>query len=325
MNENVIQNIIKYYGGNVNCSKSLNPLNLNFSRNISLKNLNINQCRSTPNKLLLPDNGITLKKDYSTQIQNLINKKKNINILQENSTHVEEYLNNNISVNNICFTTYNKRFMSSLHKLSNNNNNLINLKEKGNLGKGNMSFSTKTENTNNNNVKDTTTQTEHANDSQNQNNQSNTNKEKFTFSSLVKEYGIIAVVVYFVLSCTIYLTTLGVILYYDIDPDELTKKSKTYITKMVKRVLGKVETIEESIEEAKAKKNEKKKKKQDSQEQLIPVETDENGKPVEKKKRGFIKTMIMTFAVAQIFSPPKSLMTIIITPYIAKILKRGRL
>jgi len=316
---------MKYYGKNASCSisgknisciKSSDPLNLNFSRNISSKNLNINQYHNIPNKLLIPVNGTTLKNDYSIQIQNLINNKKNRNTLQDNSVHIEKYLSNSISDNNVCFTIYNKRFMSSLHKLSSNNKNLINIKEKGHFGKGNMFFSTKTDNT---------AQTEHPNDSQNQNSQNNTNKEKFTFGSLVKEYGIIAVVVYFVLSCTIYMTTLGVILYYDIDPDELTKKSKTYITKMVKRVLGKVETIEESIEEAKAKKIEKKKKKQGSQEQLIPVETDEDGKPVEKKKRGFIKTMIMTFAVAQIFSPPKSLMTIIITPYIAKILKKGGL
>jgi len=258
--------------------------------------------------------------NYSTQNQYLINGK---NKSRNKENPVEDHLNNNISVNNICFSTYNKRFISSFNKINGVNNNLD--------IKGCMTYSTETNNINNNdndNVKDTAAHEETTKNYQNKKDrQDKTNKEKFTFASLIKEYGIIAIVVYFVLSSTIYLTTLGVILYYDIDPDELTKKSKTYITKMVKRILGKVETIEENIEEVKAKKNEKKKQKEGNQEQsLIPVvETDEDGKPVEKKKRGFIKTMIMTFAVAQIFSPPKSLMTIIITPYIAKILKRGGL
>jgi len=325
LNENVIQNvIIKYYGKNV--IKPSNPLNLNFSRNITSKNLNKNQCCSIQyngiaNKLLLPVS------NYSTQSQYLINGRKKS---KDKENPVEDKnLSNNISVNHICFSTYNKRFISSFNKINGANNNLD---FKGCC----MTYSTETDTINNNsnntndNVKDTTAHEEPSKDYQNQKDrQDKTKKEKFTFASLIKEYGIIAIVVYFVLSSTIYLTTLGVILYYDIDPDELTKKSKTYITKMVKRILGKVETIEENIEEVKAKMNEKKKHQegnQDQEQSLIPViETDEDGKPVEKKKRGFIKTMIMTFAVAQIFSPPKSLMTIIITPYIAKILKRGGL
>jgi len=237
----------------------------------------------------------------------------------------------NITINTHSFSVYNKRFMNSIRQLNDNGNNnfeqfhknIISIQTNNCLNQF-MTYSTENEH------QEIPISEEQPNNSQKQDNsekgeKEGEGKENVNFATLIKKYGIIAIAVYFVLTCTIYFTTLGIILYYDIDPDELTKKSKTYVTNLTKRILGRVETIEESIEEVKNKKHRKNKsKKQEQQQQVSETgeELDENGNPIDKKKK-LIKTMIMTYAVSQIFSPPKTMLTLIITPYVAKILKRG--
>jgi len=300
ISKNITKNVIVNYGRKINLNKQLNNINVKCSRNFSLKKLTIFENESDNNKLFLQNKEFHLKKcAYSTNdsIKNKIYSKKQ-------SIYIEHNLNDNDIVNTIFFSAYNKRFMSTIHE--NNNNNYKIKFDTNKYIDQKMTYSTENDKINNYN-----TDKQETNNSQKEDTTGNENaKKKNNLRSVIREYGIIAVAVYFVLTCIIYFTTLGIILYYDIDPDELTKKSKTYVSNLTKRLIGRVETIEQKPLNNN-KKNEKSKKNS-------KTETEKD----QSKSKKLIKTMIMTYAVSQIFSPPKSMLTLIITPYLAKFLKK---
>jgi len=296
-------------------------LNVNISRNVSYLSTGLNNNK----KISLPVATLQLKNAYSTInpyiIQNGNKKSLTFGVIDV----PKEKLNNNDEINTICFSIYNKRFMSSLNKF--NKENIDQGLNPTNCIKQVMTYTTEAEPINNdnkekiNNNTESTTNKEQTTNSQNFDNENE--KKQMSFKELVKEYGIIAIAVYFTLTCLFYFPTLAVVLYYHLDPDELYKQSKEYISHLSKRIInkvkGKVEYIEETLEEAKQKKLEQKK---EGEKQPLFPETDENGNPINKRKKLF-KTLAMTYAVTQVISPPKSLLTIMITPYIAKILRKS--
>ncbi|ORX83607.1 hypothetical protein BCR32DRAFT_291863 [Anaeromyces robustus] len=312
INENIIKNIIVNYGRNASLNKQLNNLNVKCSRNFSSEKLTILDNFENNNKLFLSNKNFHLIKcgystnnslNYSISNQDIINNIKNNSKKQ---ALYNKHILNNDTVNSICFSAYNKRFMSTLYKCNVINNTKFNTNKCINQKK---TYSTENDKINDDNIKKETNNTQEQNTTGNEN-----TKKKNNLHSVIKEYGIIAIAVYFVLTCTIYFTTLGIVLYYDIDPDELTKKSKSYVSNLTKRLLGRVDTIEQKVIE-----NKNKNKKDEKYGENSKTETEEE----QSKGKKLIKTMIMTYAVSQIFSPPKSMLTLIITPYLAKFLRKG--
>lgn len=294
--------------------------NINFSRKFTIESLNLNKKNTINHNLSLYSKNNQLKNKYfiSTNVSSYLkNLKNNNNILLNNkglNVQEEKYLNNINNNFNNKFSAYNKRFISSVHeiyKLNDINNKYLEslvVSNGGNRIKQLKTYSTISKTLNDSEKKGNKKEPNFSN----KRTTDNENEEKVKdLGTVLKKYGFIAVTVYFVLSCIIYFTTLGIILYYDIDPDELTKKSKTFVTNLTKKIMGRVDNLEIKLIEEAHKNN----KEQDNKE-IEEVQTI-------NKKRKLLKTMIMTFAVTQVFSPPKTMLTLIITPYLAKLFKKG--
>ncbi|ORX42142.1 hypothetical protein BCR36DRAFT_362920 [Piromyces finnis] len=316
INKNIIKNTISKYYKNINLDKP-SSININISRNVSSKALNLN----TGLNNIRPLPTIQNKCSYST-----LNSHITKNGYKESLTFgvidvPKEKLNNNDIINTMTFSIYNKRFMSSLQKF-----NKSTIDQKINSTKyivQNMTYTTEAKPINNNKEKTNTGNSNTTNKEQaySQNSNNKTKEKQKNLMDVIREYGIIAVIIYLSLTALFYFPTLAVVLYYDLDPDELYKQSKEYISNLGKRVInkikGKVEYIEETLEEAKQKKLERK----NESTEISITKADENDDPTTKRKKLF-KKLVVTYAIAQVISPPKSLITIMVTPYIAKILRK---
>jgi len=299
---------------NVILNKSLNNLNIDILRNYNSGNLGITQ-NTVKNNNLNSNNIKLLRNTYSTNTNllalkylknnnNILLNGKGLNIKEEKSLNNDKILNK--AINAIIFSSSNKRFMSTINEINQPSENKENLN-----------------NCNNEQFQTNLKENEKINSDSKKENKEGPNftfkqetkneKNEKNLISLIKKYGIVAIIVHGTLSCIIYFTTLGIVLYYDIDPDELTKQTKLYISKMTKKLLGKGDdnnniALKDIIHHNTTKKQD-------------PSNSEKEDEPTDKKKR-LLKTMMMTYAAVHVFSPVKTMLTLTITPYMAKLLKK---
>lgn len=309
---------------NVNAKKNINDkfqFNKTMSKNFSSLNQKQKLCKININEVNRGVNTEAFKKIINRSITSIDKSINNDVINSKFYNYVLQFKNSKwISLQNNC-----KRYVNNISKNRiNNNENTEN--EKSHFQSSNINSNT------------------NPNSNPNPNNKNkNKQKKKLSFFELVKEYGIVATCVYFGLTLIIYFNTLGIILYYDLDADNLMKKikelseryslkkeihSKYHLkNKCVKEKDKKVsnneikfENLNEKIEKPITKeihetKLEKVENKNDLSNQNLLKQKEKNS------KQNLIKTMAMTFAITQIFSPIKMAMTIFLTPPIANFFK----